>query len=40
MENYVTIYGQIEDPFKRRWADGENMFIEEGILLENDGDWE
>lgn len=40
MQNYETIYGAIEDPFENRWKDGVNMFIEEGLLLENDGDWE
>lgn len=40
MENYEKIYGSIEDPFENRWKDGVNMFVEEGVLLENDGDWE
>jgi hypothetical protein len=40
MENYENIYGGIEDPFENRWKDGVNMFVEEGVLLENDGDWE
>jgi hypothetical protein len=40
MEDYETIYGSIEDPFENRWKDGVNMFVEEGVLLENDGDWE
>ena len=40
METYEKIYGSIEDPFNNRWKDGVNMFIEEGVLLQNDGDWE
>ena len=40
MENYEKIYGSIEDPFDNKWKDGVNMFMEEGVLLENDGDWE
>ena len=40
IENYEKIYGIIEDPFENRWKDGVNMFVEEGVLLENDGDWE
>lgn len=40
MENYEKIYSSIEDPFDNKWKDGVNMFIEEGVLLENDGEWE
>lgn len=40
MEQYEAIYSKIEDPFKGRWKDGENMINEQGILLEKDGDWE
>ena len=40
MENYEKIYGSIEDPFENKWKDGVNMFVQDGVLLENDGDWE
>ena len=40
MENYEHIYSQIEDPFKGRWNDGIDFYENQGILLENDGDWE
>ena len=40
VENYEKIYGSVEDPFENKWKDGVNMFVEEGVLLENDGDWE
>lgn len=40
MDKYQEIYEKIEDPFKGRWKDGENMFYQQGILLQNEGDWE
>ena len=40
MENYETIFKSIEDPFNNKWKDGVNMFVEEGVFLEKDGDWE
>jgi hypothetical protein len=40
MDNYETIYGAIQDPFNNRWKEGVNMFTEEGVLLDKDGDWE